>query len=43
MTENASHVPNEDQQRIEEIHSEIRELQEGTKSPDACRMGYVGT
>ena len=39
MTENASHVPNEDQQRVEEIHSEIRELQEGTKNPDAFAKG----
>lgn len=39
MTENASDVPNEDQQRVEEIHSEIRELQEGTKSPDAFAKG----
>lgn len=39
MTESGSDVPNEDQQRVEEIHSEIRELQEGTKRPDAFAKG----
>ena len=39
MTENTSHFPNEDQQRVEEIHSEIRELHEGTKSPEAFAKG----
>lgn len=39
MTENVSDVLDEDQQRVEEIHSEIRKLQEGTKSPDAFTKG----
>jgi len=38
-TENASDFPDEDQQRVEEIHSEICNLQEGAKSPDALTEG----
>jgi alkylhydroperoxidase/carboxymuconolactone decarboxylase family protein YurZ len=33
--ENASEIPDKDKQKAEEIYSEIRELQEGAKSPDA--------
>ena len=35
MLENANEIPDEDKQKAEEIYSEIRELQEGTKSPNA--------
>jgi len=35
MLENANEIPDKDKQKAEEIYSEIRELQEGIKSPDA--------
>ena len=35
MIENANDIRDEDKQKAEEICSEIRELQEGIKSPDA--------